>query len=45
MIIPILWLEKLRNGFVKWVAQGQLVSQGMESASIGLPGWILALAL
>lgn len=32
MIIPILWLEKLRNEFIKWFAQGQLVNQEAESA-------------
>lgn len=43
MIIPILWLEKLR--WVKWIAQGQLVSQGIESTAVGLPGYIQAFAL
>lgn len=39
MIISILWLEKLRNGFAKWRAQGQMVSQGIESTFVGLPGY------
>lgn len=43
MITSVLWLEKLRNGFVKWLAQGQLLSQGIESLSVGLPSYAQAM--
>lgn len=33
MIITVLWLEKLRNGFVKWLAPGLLVNQGPETTA------------
>jgi hypothetical protein len=33
MIITVLWLGKLRNGFVKWLAPGPLVDQGPETTA------------